>query len=306
MDIAAAVQEWDQSVWRLAALTTFLDPAAPASRRRAAGALLMGVDGLGELAALALEEIDTHLDDLPGLPPGTTAAQLSAQAASPVLQAAALLTGRADSWMALPDEALIAQGEASGQMAAAFEQYLLPQLPGLAERLEAPGARMLDVGTGIGAIARGFGATFPSLRVTGIDVAERVLDLGRALGSASPSGDRVELQHRSITDVDEHGEYDLVWVPAPFIPEEPLRRGVALCAQALRPGGWLLLGHGKLSDDDAREQALTRWKTLAYGGTPLDDAAAAQLLRDSGLDDIRRLPTPPGAPALTVGRRSEP
>jgi hypothetical protein len=68
------------------------------------------------------------------------------------------------------------------------------------------------------------------------------------------------------------------------------------------PGGWLVMGHGKFGGDPV-ENAVGRFKTVAYGGTALDDEQAAALLSDAGFDDVRSLPTPPGAPALTVGRR---
>jgi hypothetical protein len=65
-----------------------------------------------------------------------------------------------------------------------------------------------------------------------------------------------------------------------------------------------MLGHGKFAGDPL-DVAITRFKTLAYGGTALDDEEAGQLLRGAGLVDVRSIPTPPGAPAITVGRRPE-
>jgi hypothetical protein len=70
----------------------------------------------------------------------------------------------------------------------------------------------------------------------------------------------------------------------------------------LRPGGWLIVGHGKFNGTPA-QTALTRLKTIAYGGTPLDEEAAARLLRDAALTSLRQVPTPPGAPAITIGRK---
>ena len=64
----------------------------------------------------------------------------------------------------------------------------------------------------------------------------------------------------------------------------------------------LVMGHGRFSGDPI-DDAVSRFKTVAYGGTALDDDQAAALLRDAGLDDVRNVPTPPGAPALTAGRR---
>jgi SAM-dependent methyltransferase len=284
MDVPAKMQEWDEAVWCLAALAVAWGPSATGQRQAAAERVLEALGGLTP-------------------PPGSTAAQLAAQAGAPLLQVAALLSAEAGSWMDLPEHALIAQGEASGQMAAAFERFLLPQLAGLAAALAAPGARMLDVGTGVGAIARGFAGTFPALQVTGIDVAERVLAIGERLLAESPVKDRVTLRQQDVAEVEDVDAYDLVWVPAPFVPSEPLRTGLEQCARALRPGGWLLVGHAKLTAATPLQEALTRWKTLAYGGTALDDHQANEALAHVGLVEVATVPTPPGAPAITVGRR---
>jgi precorrin-6B methylase 2 len=285
MDVTQKVQEWDEAAWCLAALAVAWGPTCPPDRQAAAMAVL---EAWGDLTP----------------PPGSTHAQLAAQAAAPLQQVAGLVSGSAGSWMELPDEALIAQGEASGQMASAFKSFMLPRLPGLAEAIRAPGARMLDVGTGVGAIARGFASAFPALEVTGIDVAERVLSLGQRLLETSPANGRVVLRRQSVAEVDEVEAYDLAWVPAPFVPSEALYDGLDRCARSLRPGGWLLIGHAKLTGAAPLQEALTRWKTLAYGGTALDDQQAADALRDVGLLDVMTMPTPPGAPAITVGRKS--
>ena len=81
-----------------------------------------------------------------------------------------------------------------------------------------------------------------------------------------------------------------------------LRSGLPRVAAALRPGGWLIVGHGKSGGTPAQD-ALTRLKTLAHGGTPLDEAAACQLLGEAGLTSVRPIPTPPGAPAITIGQK---
>jgi hypothetical protein len=59
-------------------------------------------------------------------------------------------------------------------------------------------------------------------------------------------------------------------------------------------------------DGDPLDAALTSFKTVAYGGTALDSAAARSLLAAVGLTDVVHMPTPPGAPALTAGRRPSP
>jgi protein-L-isoaspartate O-methyltransferase len=286
-ELRSTLQQWDEASWCLAAVALAAEGheeyGAPARKVLAAAGLL------------------DHEGRLP-LPPGTTPAQVAAQAAAPLMQVGAAVGGLAHTWMALPDEALVAQGEASGQMAQAVRQSL-PMFPGLAERFARGDARMLDVGTGIGAIASAMAEVFPGLRVTGIDVSDRVLQLGRLRLAGLPVADRVELRLQDVVDVDETDAYDFAWVPAPFVPEDALRSGMTKVAAALRPGGWAVVGHGKLGEEQGLQQALTRFKTVVYGGTPLDDREAVALLTGAGLVDARALPTPPGAPAVTVARK---
>ena len=61
------------------------------------------------------------------------------------------------------------------------------------------------------------------------------------------------------------------------------------------------MGHGKFGATSI-EDALTRLKTVAYGGTPLDEGAACHLLHQAGLTLVRTVPTPAGAPAITIGQ----
>lgn len=288
-ELQARIQEWDQASWCLAAVAVALRPGADQSVAAAAHAVLPA-HGLRRQTGGTLE-----------MPAGATAEQLAAQASAPLLRIAGLLSGEAQGWSAQTDETRVAQGRASSQMAKPFEQYILPALDGLARRLASPGAAMLDVGTGVGGIAVAFAETFPALHVVGIDVMPRVLALGAQTVAASSAADRVELRLQDVAELTEREAYDLAWLPAPFLPRHALVAGTARVADALRPGGWLLLGHGKFAEDEL-ENALNAFKTTAYGGTALDDREAATLLSDAGMTTIARLPTPEGAPALTVGR----
>jgi hypothetical protein len=114
---------------------------------------------------------------------------------------------------------------------------------------------------------------------------------------------RVVLREQDVSALDDEAIYVLGWIPAPFVPERALREGVPRVARALAPGGWAMVGHGKFAGDPV-EDALSRFKTVAYGGTALNDDQAQQMLRDVGLTDVMTLPTPPGAPAVTFGRKS--
>jgi SAM-dependent methyltransferase len=275
----------DQATWTTAALVTLLRGSGSDAQRTAAETVLRALD-VDVLAAMARRDVGG----------------VAAEAAAPVLQVAALLRGDADLWAGQSDEALLAQGRASAQGAPLMARFVFPALPGLMDALGRPGARMLDVGTGVGALATAYAEVFPALTVVGIDVLPRVLALAAETVAASPVADRVVLREQDIGALDEPDTYALAWLPAPFVPEAPLRVGVLQLGKALVPGGWLVMGHGKFGGNPA-EDAVGRFKTVAFGGTALDDGQAAGLLREAGLEDVRSVPTPAGAPALTVGRR---
>jgi hypothetical protein len=274
----------DQAIWSTAAVVLTIQGAASEEQQAAAWAVLKA-SGLDGVASLRAEE----------------AGGLAAQAAAPIHQVAALLRGEGQLWAAQSDEALPAQGGSSAQGAAAFAQVALPMMEGLQDAF-AGGARMLDVGTGVAAIAVAYAELFPRLTVVGIDVMPRVLAMAAQTVAASSVSDRIVLRQQDVSALDEPETYAFAWLPAPFIPESALGTGVLRVVESLLPGGWLMLGHGKY-DGLALSDAIGRFKTIAYGGTALDDGQAEGMLRSAGLVEVRTVPTPEGAPALTVGRK---
>src|SRR5205085_1215817 len=113
--------------------------------------------------------------------------------------------------------------------------------------------------------------------------------------------DRVEVRLQPVQELFDVGRFDLAWMPAPFLPEKAFHRGLRPVYDALRPGGWLIVGAGRF-DGDELAVAVTRWRTLRNGGTPLTADEARAALDGAGFVDQRELPTPPGAPALYAGR----
>lgn len=289
-DLLAAIAAWDQAAWCLAALA-----------RVAAGG------GSPDITTAARQLLSAcGIAGAPGQPvPGVDAAsaqQIASLAAAPLHQAAALASGRAINWSDQTDQALLAQGVASAYGARAFAQLILPAMDGLGSRLAAPGARMLDVGTGVGALAVAFAGAFPQLHVLGIDVLDRPLELARQNIAASDAAARVTVRKQDVAEFTDDAGFDLAFLPAPFVPRQAVRAGLPRVAAALRPGGWVFVARGKF-DGTPAENALTRLKTLVYGGTPLDEAEASDLLRGAGLTSVRPLPTPEGAPGITIGQK---
>ena len=289
-DLLAVIAAWDQAAWSLGAL-----------------ALVAAGDGPPEITAAAQQLLGAcGITAAPGQPvPGgdtKTAQQIASQAAAPLHQAAALASGRVINWGAQSDEALLAQGQASAYGARAFAELLLPTMGDLAGRVAAPGARMLDVGTGVAAMAVAFAQVFPQLQVVGIDVLDRALDLARRNIAASDVASRVTVRKQDVSGFSDDAGFDLAYLPVPFVAPQAAHAGLPRIVTALRPGGWLFVVHGKFGGTPA-EDALTRLKTLVYGGTPLDDAAACDLLRSAGLTAVRTAPTPSAAPAITIGQK---
>ena len=279
----------DRAAWATAALALVAGRGGTPELRSSAEAVL---DALGVGVGSPEGESDDHPVDRRAV---------AAQAAAPLHQTSALLTG-GQVWVHQPDEALLAQGRASAQGGAAFQRFSLPFMTGLAEALATPGARMLDVGTGVAALAVAYAELFPELTVVGIDVFPRALALAQDLLRASAVADRVELREQDVSELTDDATFALAWLPAPFVPEDALRAGVPHVVRSLVPGGWLILGHGKFAEDPLND-ALTRFKTVSYGGTPLDGPQAQSLLEQAGLHHVSTFPTPEGAPAITVGRR---
>ena len=289
-DPQAFIQTWDQAAWSLAAL-----------------ALAARDDGPPELTAAARDLLAaTGLTGARGRPlpgPGTsTPEQIASQAAAGLHQASALASGRGYHWGARSDEALLAQGHASALGSVPMAQFMLSTMGDLADRMASPGARMLDVGTGVGALAVGFAQVFPQLHVLGIDILDRALDLARQAIAAGGVADRVSVRKQDVAEFADDAGFDVAWLPAPFIPQAAIDSGLPRVTAALRPGGWLILGHGKLGGTPI-EDAVTRLKTIAYGGTTADEAAACHLLRSAGLTSVRPMPTPAGAPAIAIGQK---
>jgi hypothetical protein len=294
--VRARLDGLHQAVWELAAVAIALgdDRAATPEARAAAGDVLTAA---GYLAAGSGPGPSG-----PGLEAATAGDPrlLASQAAAPILQAAALISG-ASLWSAQDDQALLAQGRASAQGAAAFKAFALPMLQGLDELLQAPAAAMLDVGVGVGAMAVAYCQLFPNLRVVGIDVLPRAIALARDLVAREGLTERIELRHQDLAALDDREAYCLAWLPAPFIPSAALEAGLPRIVASLVPGGWLMLAHGKF--DGGLAGSLTKLQTVAFGGTILDDAAAHAMMSGASLDQVATLPTPPGAPAITIGRR---
>jgi tRNA G26 N,N-dimethylase Trm1 len=177
----------DLASWTLAAVAVALSTTEGASREAA-------------IEVLAATGIDPAFLERVSRP------ERAAQAAAPLLQAAAIAQTGTLSWADQSDEALRAQGKASALAGPAFAG-MVPTIPGMAELLARPEAAILDVGTGIGAMAVSYAQTLPGVRVVGIDVMPRAIELAKQTVATSTVADRVEVRLQGIQELDDIDRY---------------------------------------------------------------------------------------------------
>ncbi|HUP87338.1 MAG TPA: methyltransferase domain-containing protein [Acidimicrobiales bacterium] len=167
------------------------------------------------------------------------------------------------------------------------------------------GVRILDIGTGVGALAVAFCRTFKNSRVVGLDTWELSLELARQNVAAAGLGSRITLQAAAIDGFDDEDGFDLVWMPVIFLSRAILEDAVAHATSAMRPGAQIVLGR-YVGPEDPIAGALGDLRTIRSGGTLLDGSETRALLEGAGLVDVREVDrTWPAPVALTAGRRPE-
>ncbi|MFI9611791.1 HemK2/MTQ2 family protein methyltransferase [Streptomyces sp. NPDC052023] len=161
----------------------------------------------------------------------------------------------------------------------------------LSEEPLPPGAELLDVGTGSGALA--LQAARHGLRVTAVDVSRRAVWAARI--NARLSGLRVRILRGNLFDPVRDQTFDVILANPPYVPApdgNPEPRGTArawdaghdgrlvldrICREApalLRPGGVLLIVHSALSGPERTltllraaglKASMTRRRRIAFG-----------------------------------------
>ena len=301
---ADPVTALDNAVWALAALIATLreTSTAPLADILAADPLRTAV-----LEAVGLVESNHDGGFIPhpslrfGRPLGEAKLSMLRQAVSAAAQDGKDAAGAG--WAGHDDEVLLGHGRASAVVGRMLATKIVPGLAGLADRLDVPGSRILDVGTGVAAIAIVLARAFPRAQVDGIDILERVLELAQAeVASAGDVAGRVSLRHLDASELAEQSSYDLIWVPAPFLTEAALTAALPRAIDALRPGGWIVVAANPVPGD-ALPAAVGRWTAALHHGSAIDTDRVAEAVAESGLEETRRVPTVTGGPVLLAARR---
>jgi 2-polyprenyl-3-methyl-5-hydroxy-6-metoxy-1,4-benzoquinol methylase len=242
---------------------------------------------------------------MPFLQPPMRAA-LQGEIRSGLMQPLALLdSARGDApragWTHTDRALLQAQGDASVALVGAFKMQIVPALGDLAARLDRPGARFLDVGVGVGALAMAMCRAWPQIGVVGLDTFEAPLAVARENIGHAGLAERIELRHLGVEDLRDEDSFDLAWFPSFFIPESAMAHAVARIRASLRAGGWVVVA--TLGGADHRQRAVAGLLTNLWGGPALSVTEVESLMRSTGFATLRVLPGPGWAPALVVAQR---
>jgi SAM-dependent methyltransferase len=247
--------------------------------------LRIDADGLDADPAVR-EQLDRVVDalgvreQLAALEPGERAV-LIAFSRSYLSQAVDLLENpeRPSAWSHNDAVVLQAQGAASGVVASLFETI----------GVGGPGARILDVGTGVAGLAAALCRTFPGSTVVGVDPSPPSLELARANIAEAGLEDRVTLVEGTIQEYEDAEGFDLAWLPSFFIPETVLDEAVVRIFELLRPGGRLVVGVTFVDDSFPLAAAADDLFTVRSGGSVLAPEGAIALLARSGFEDAHEV-----------------
>jgi SAM-dependent methyltransferase len=191
------------------------------------------------------------------------------------------------------------QGRASAFGPHAFAR-LARQRPALAAVL-AGDRRFLDVGTGSGWLAIEAARVWPGMQVVGLDIWEPALALAEANVAGEGLAHRITFRRQSVAALDDEAAFDLVWLPAMFMPRQVVETALPRLARALKPGGMLILGR-YATRPGALGRAVDDLLTVRSGGEPWEDREIAAQARAAGLADAEFVDTGPVRSML--GRRA--
>ncbi len=177
----------------------------------------------------------------------------------------------------------------------------LAAMPDLHERLRRPGARIADLGCGVGWSSVALAAAFPAARVVGLDLDEP--SIGEAHRNAAREGVRVEFLHADAAALAVHGPFDAVLIIEALHDMARPVEILAACRGALTVGGSVVVVDEHVSPEfiapgDTLERMMYGWSIThclpaamaeqpsAALGTVLRPAMLEQLARQAGFAEV--------------------
>jgi len=167
---------------------------------------------------------------------------------------------------------------------------ILPGLPGVAEKLSG-GAALLEVGCGTGNLQLQIAKAFPNARCTGVDIDPTGLAAAREAVSRAGLADRVSIVEGDVASAVPREAFDVVIMVEVLHEISPALRPAVVrgCADALRPGGWMVIVDETYPSSlaEARQPEFlfplqTGLEELMWGNVVPTREEQERLLRDAG------------------------
>jgi cyclopropane fatty-acyl-phospholipid synthase-like methyltransferase len=172
---------------------------------------------------------------------------------------------------------------------------ILPSLPGMKDKLEA-GARVLDVGCGLGGLMCKVAEAWPNAECVGLDIDPHGIELAEARIADAGLADRVSVRLASgEAAADEEFDLALMFEVLHEI-DAGVRAGVVEgAARSLKPGGvlWILdetypASLAELRDPSFNFAVQTQLNELVWGNVVPTEAEQQSLLSGAGLSLVHR------------------
>lgn len=170
-------------------------------------------------------------------------------------------------------------------------QSWIPAMPDVLARLQAPGARVADIGCGAGWAAIGVAKEFPSATVDAFDLDPASVDLAQANITEAGVAERVTVSLRDAADPALAGQYDLVMILEALHDMSRPVDALRAAKNMLRQGGALLIADERVAETftgagDDIERLMYGWSIFhclpaAMAETP--SAATGTVFRESTL-----------------------
>ncbi|MHC4955283.1 MAG: class I SAM-dependent methyltransferase [Planctomycetota bacterium] len=142
--------------------------------------------------------------------------------------------------------------ESSQTVVAGLDEFIVPLVPGLRQRLEL-GIDVLDVGCGSGRAINWLARRFPNSRFTGLDVSEEAISNARREARLHGSSN-AHFSVRDVAAIDQEGAYDLITAFDAIHDQAKPARVLAAIARGLRAGGTFLMqdikGHSEHHENE--------------------------------------------------------
>ena len=201
--------------------------------------------------------------------------------------------GAGPGWAETDPGLIRSRGAASGAVVLSILDRCRQYLPGLAERLEVPGAAFLDVGTGAGGVVIALCRAHAGLRAVGVDISAAMVAAAREQVAAAGLSGRAEIREQSVAAIEDAEAFDLLWVPQAFLPEPVLAEALPRLHRAARRGAALVMAIS-VNSDTGVGGAVTELRNLMTGGGTLSAQAASTMLQAAGFSEVEAVVLPAG------------